>query len=162
MPVSKDAQEYVPIQLPLWGQQEPLEALAHFHFVFHALNGFLLGGAAYPLHDTPTRLVEFGRFPLSAHVRWFTGHSFDSSQEEKPVDWKTKLLHFIPRNAPTTHTPLVLVPKASSLHRAVRWEAFLGWMGIVLILSSAFWYLVLIWLPQLLVILKQGRDKKHQ
>ncbi len=78
VPVSKDYTLFLPVEIPLWGFTEPthLHVNYHMNFVFHAMDGQIVGAAVYPVRDR----FQMGRvgsiINLHGPVKWFSKHSF--------------------------------------------------------------------------------------
>jgi hypothetical protein len=95
--MSKDGSVYMPFPVAIWGGVEPahIHCMNHYSWNFHASEGYLVGGAAYPLRDHyqllevgslltihgPVKwVVSFGLLSFVADrfsVRWFAGHSYE-------------------------------------------------------------------------------------
>ncbi|KAJ1563229.1 hypothetical protein HK405_015006 [Cladochytrium tenue] len=53
LPMSKEASMFWPLTFSFWGvaEDDHTHVMVHWNFVFHALDGFFLGGSVYPLRD---------------------------------------------------------------------------------------------------------------
>eukprot|EP01132_Coremiostelium_polycephalum_P004231 gene4231-5297_t len=81
LPVSADDESmriYYPISIPVWGfvHQDHLQNEFHYNFVFHAVDGLILGATVYPVKDKFTILQKNSIFGIHGPVKWFNGLTF--------------------------------------------------------------------------------------
>ncbi|KAJ3100421.1 hypothetical protein HK100_004715 [Physocladia obscura] len=90
VPISKDATIFFPLTFSFWAKFEPtakgqhhVHLMTHWNFLFHAVDGFFLGGTVYPLRDRWV-LIEGARATVMIHgpVRWFAGHTFEGTVQD--------------------------------------------------------------------------------
>ncbi|KAI8841332.1 hypothetical protein BC829DRAFT_15467 [Chytridium lagenaria] len=53
VPMSKEKSIYWPLTFNFWGaiEESHIHLMTHWNFIFHAMEGFFLGGSVYPLRD---------------------------------------------------------------------------------------------------------------
>ncbi|KAJ3269933.1 hypothetical protein HK104_005009, partial [Borealophlyctis nickersoniae] len=127
IPLSKDKSFYTPLTITLWGETEPthFHIFNHINFVFHVIDGFFLGAAAYGLRDHYTPGLEGSTLDVHGPVRWFVGHTFDLHPGDENQPQK-------PASGPSIAKPVPLgkIPRASELMNAVRPAIVIMWVGI--------------------------------
>lgn len=72
---------YLPLSMPLWGVVEPdhVHLNIHFNFVFHQMQGIVIGATVYPVRDK-MQLGKVGSvMNMHGPSRWFQQHSFTSA-----------------------------------------------------------------------------------
>ncbi|KAI8607958.1 hypothetical protein BC830DRAFT_1174836 [Chytriomyces sp. MP71] len=81
MPMSKEGGLYFPLTFAFWGQIEDthIHLMTHWNFLFHAIDGFFLGGTVYPLRDHWVMAVKGSIIMIHGPVRWFAGHTFEGT-----------------------------------------------------------------------------------
>ena len=78
VPMTLDRHNFLPFSLPIWGVAEPTHThiIPHMNFIFHVMDGFILGASAYPVRDHVEVVMEGGQLNLHGPTRWFQGHTF--------------------------------------------------------------------------------------
>ncbi|KAJ3200341.1 hypothetical protein HDU67_002125 [Dinochytrium kinnereticum] len=81
VPMSKDKSIYWPLTFNFWGaiEESHIHLMTHWNFIFHALEGFFLGGSVYPLRDHWVLAPPGGFIIIHGPVRWFAGHTFEGT-----------------------------------------------------------------------------------
>ncbi|KAJ3284382.1 hypothetical protein HDU79_008254 [Rhizoclosmatium sp. JEL0117] len=84
VPMSKEASIYFPLTFSFWGQVEPthIHLMTHWNFLFHAMDGFFLGGSVYPLRDHWVAAEKGSVLLIHGPVRWFAAHTFESTLQD--------------------------------------------------------------------------------
>ncbi|KAI9353833.1 hypothetical protein BDR26DRAFT_914048 [Obelidium mucronatum] len=84
VPMSKEKTIYFPLTFSFWGKVEEghIHLMTHWNFLFHAMDGFFLGGTVYPLRDHWVMAVENSVIMIHGPVRWFAGHTFEGTLQD--------------------------------------------------------------------------------
>ncbi|TPX77942.1 hypothetical protein CcCBS67573_g00784 [Chytriomyces confervae] len=84
MPMTKEGGLYFPLTFAFWGkkEEEHIHIMTHWNFLFHAVEGFFLGGTVYPLRDHWVMAVKGSIILIHGPVRWFAGHTFEGTMEQ--------------------------------------------------------------------------------
>mmetsp|Transcript_33745 Transcript_33745/g.86530 ORF Transcript_33745/g.86530 Transcript_33745/m.86530 type:complete len:229 (-) Transcript_33745:140-826(-) len=86
--VTADRQLYMPISFPLWGVVDGphVHVDNRLHFIFHADNGKIVGGAIYPMRDKYEGVKKGGKLSLHGPLKWFSKESYQTIGTDEPVD----------------------------------------------------------------------------
>ncbi|ORY42219.1 hypothetical protein BCR33DRAFT_718408 [Rhizoclosmatium globosum] len=84
VPMSKEASIYFPLTFSFWGQVKSthIHLMTHWNFLFHAMDGFFLGGSVYPLRDHWVAAEKGSVLLIHGPVRWFAAHTFESTLQD--------------------------------------------------------------------------------
>jgi hypothetical protein len=130
VPVSKDPQtQYIPLPITLWtvfdAPQNQLHVMGRLNFVFHSLEGFILGASAYPLRDHAFILDPQAKtLDLHGTSKWFTGHTFDSIDPAKRISG--------------TPVEAGILPTATELLNSVKPRYVIMWILIAITVTAGF------------------------